>query len=194
MTAYELYLLLHVTAAIAWVGAAFLMVVLMTRASCAHASSRAVALAGDSEWLGLRLYLPANAVVLVSALLLVREGPWTLDMLWIGLGIAGFALSFAIGATVFGPGWARVGKLAHDEGADSPSVRARLQRLIVVSWLDLGILLAVVFVMVVKPTGDERATVALALAIPVCVTAMGLLLLRTERRKRPEAPAAAGTR
>jgi hypothetical protein len=41
--------------------------------------------------------------------------------------------------------------LAEAEGSDSPVVREQMRRLLLVSRLDLGVLLGIVVVMVVKP-------------------------------------------
>src|SRR5262245_3628615 len=122
MAAYELYLLLHVVGAIVWVGAALLMALLGTRAILAAEPSRVTAFAGDSEWLGLRLFLPSNLVVLASGILLVQEGKWSYGPLWIKLGLIGLGISLVIGAAFFGPGWSSVGKLIDRAEADPIAV------------------------------------------------------------------------
>jgi hypothetical protein len=182
MTAYELYLVLHVVAATAWVGAAFVMVVLATRARAASDTARVTALAEDGAWLGPHVFLPANLLVLVSALLLVHEGRWSYDPLWIRLAAIGFAASFLTGALFFGPGFARVVKAPHD-----PRSRHELRRLLVVSWVDLGLLLAIVFLMTVKPAAGEWAALAVTAAIPLAVALLSLALVRPAA---PEAEAA----
>lgn len=192
MNAYELYLLLHVGGAAVWVGSAFLMVVLLTRAVHAGDAERTSALARDSEWLGLRLFLPANLVVLVSAILLVEDGGFGWGRLWIMLGIAGFAASLVLGIAVFAPGWKRVVGLVRTEGADAPAVRAWTRRLLLFSRFDVGLLLGVVVVMVAKPTADDAGALALAAAIPLAVGAVALALFRTESEpeERPATPEA----
>src|SRR5262245_34514769 len=181
MTRYELYLLLHVMAAIVWVGAAFTMAFLETRAQRAGSATRVVGLAREAAVLGPRVFLPANVIVLVSAVLLVREGPWGFDTLWIELGLAGFVVSFLMGALFFGPGWSRVGRVIEREGIASPEVPARIRRMLFGSWIDLGVLLAVVFVMTVKPANGETGALAIAAAIPVMCAGIALLLLRADR-------------
>jgi hypothetical protein len=172
---------LHLTGVVVWVGAAFLMTLLGTRASVARDPHRLVSFAGDAEWLGLRLYLPANALVLAAGFLLVEEGNWGYDRTWIELGLAGMALSFAIGAAFFGPGWPRVHRIADTAGEGSPAVRAAVLRLLLVSWLDLGVLLAVVFVMTIKPTGGDEAALAIAAVLPVVLAGIGAAFARAGR-------------
>lgn len=187
MTRYELYLFVHVVAAAVWVGAAFAMALLETRANVAGNPERVVALAREGAMLGPRLYLPANLLVLVSAVLLVGEANWGYGTLWIQLGYLGFVFSFIMGAAFFAPGWSRTGKLIEAEGVDSPNVGVRIRLMLVGSWIDLGVLLAVIFVMTTKPTGGDSGTVAVAGAIVVVCGALPFALLHARRGSAPGA-------
>jgi hypothetical protein len=191
MTAYELYLVFHVAGAIVWVGSGFLMVLLGTRSALSRAREDMLSFARNSEWLGLRLYLPSNAIVLATAFLLVEKGSWGYDAFWIKVGLAGFAASFLIGAVFFGPGWARMRKLG-EEGAEGFSAAdRRMRQLLLMSWIDLGILLAVVFAMTLRPAEDDAAKVAVTVLIPVVATAIGYLYYLAEGRKPIRASASA---
>lgn len=185
VTAYELYLLLHIASAIVWMGAAFVLVLLVTRASSARDAERVIVLVEDGEWLGMRVFLPANLVVLGSALLLVHEGHWGYSQLWIRLGIAGFAISFLSGALFFSPGWARVLRTAAAQRASAPAVRTRVRRMLVGAWLDVGLLLGIVFVMTVKPTAGEQAALAVAASIPAAFALLAFALVQPLRVARP---------
>src|SRR5262245_34509643 len=110
MAAYQLYLVLHIVGAIVWIGAGFALTLLATRAISARDLDRVLGFVRDADWLGLRLFLPANLIVLVSAVLLVREGGWGFGPLWIRLGLIGFAVSFLAGVVFFAPGWSRAGR------------------------------------------------------------------------------------
>jgi hypothetical protein len=177
MSAYELYLFLHITAAIVWIGAGVALTLLATRATVARDLDRMLAFARDAEWLGLRLFLPANLVVLVSAVLLVRDGDWGLGPLWIRLGIVGFAVSFLAGTLFFSPGWSRARRGARSAG----SVEAAVRLLLFGCWLDVGWLLAVVYVMTVKPEGNEWTALGVAGAIPAAFALAAFALLRRPR-------------
>ena len=186
MTKYELYLAVHLGTAAVWIGAGFLQVLLGARATLARDPARAIAYAHDSEWLGLRLFLPANLVVAAFGFLLAAEG-WDYDQLWIQLGLAGFTLSFLTGSAVFGPGWTKIGKLAASDGVDSPVVHARIRRLVTIAFFDLGVLLAVLFEMTVKPTADDQGALAVTAAIPAAFAVLGILLNRFAQARSPEA-------
>ena len=190
MTGHQIYLLLHVLGAIFWVGTGVGMAVLAGRVAAAGVPERMLEFARDSEWLGLRVFLPSNLLVLASGVLLVHEDAWGYDPLWIRLGVADFALSFVTGAAVFGPQWPRLVELAETEGIAAPQARQRLRRLLFASYVDLGVLLAVVTAMTLKPGPSDRAALALVAALPVAGAVAGLLVARLATG-RIRAPAAA---
>lgn len=193
MTRYELYLFVHVGAVAVWVGAGFAMALLETRASLAGSAVRVVALAREGASLGPRLYLPANLLVLVSAVLLVEDGSWGYGALWIQLGFAGFALSFLLGALVFAPGWPRLVRLAESEGVGSPGIRPLVGRLLVGSWIDVGVLLGVIFVMASKPGADDAGALVATAAIVVACVAVPFALLRAGEARAPGTDVPVGT-
>ena len=190
MTAHQVYLLLHVLAAILWVGTGLGMAVLGGRVAAAGVPERMLEFARDSEWFGLRVFLPANLLVLASGVLLVHEDGWGYSPLWIRLGLAGFALSFVMGAALFGPHWPRLVALAEAEGIGAPAAQGRLRRLLFASYVDVGVLLGVVAAMTLKPGPSDRAVLAVVAALPVAGGVAGLLLARLATA-RMRAPAAA---
>jgi hypothetical protein len=176
LTRSDLYLGLHVLAATAWIGAAFLMAVLGARLATSPDPQPALGYVSDSEWLGLRLFLPASAATLVSGVLLVRTSPWGFDTLWVQLGLAAFVASTVIGMLVFGPGWSNVGAVARSAGPDVERVRERIDLLLLVGWVDVGIVAGAVWVMSVKPARGDAAALAIAAAIPTAAAAVGFAL------------------
>ena len=192
MSAYQLYLFVHVAAAIVWVGAAALQAMLGARAVREGNPARTLAFAGDAEWTGLRLYLPANLLVLVSGLFLVHEGGWGYGTVWIDVGLAGWALSFATGAALLGPGWGRIARIEDPEGAGAAPLGHAVRRLVLVTFVDLAVLSAVVFAMAVKPT-DGGTEVAVGAGVVPTVLALGSWALRPAGRHVRPAPPDAGT-
>lgn len=173
---------MHVLSATVWIGAAFLMALLGARLARAADPQRLLGYAGDSEWLGLRLFLPASAATLVSGLLLVRASPWDFGALWVQLGLAAFAASTVLGLAVFGPGWARVGAGARSAGPDVERVRERIDLLLLVGWVDVGIVAGAVWVMSVKPARGDAGALAIAAAILAAASAAGFALRRRQAR------------
>jgi uncharacterized membrane protein len=100
---YELLVFLHVSSAIVWLGAGPLMSVLELEASRSGDPAAMARLGGNNEWLAPRLFIPASLLTLLFGILLVADGPWTIGTLWIDLGLAGYALTFATGVGVLKP-------------------------------------------------------------------------------------------
>ena len=48
----------------------------------------------DVAWLAPRLFIPASLSAMILGILLVIDGPWSFDQLWISLALAGWAASF----------------------------------------------------------------------------------------------------
>jgi hypothetical protein len=132
-------------------------------------------------------------LVLAFGLLLVEEGNWGYDPLWIKLAFGGLAASFLIGAFVFGPGWTRLTKRAEAEGGASEAVLASVRRLVLVGYLDLGILAGTVFSMTVKPTADDAGALVVTAGLVAVSAAAGLVLYGAAARKHVAAVASLGS-
>lgn len=145
--------------------------------------------ARDAEWVGMRLFTPASLLALAFGFLLVQEGPWSYDELWIDLGLAGFAITFLLGFFFLGPESGRLAKLIDAEGPGSPNVRARIRRILFVSRLDLGSLYAIVWIMAVKPSAGDEGALAVAAAIPAVAAVLAYLLYQADGRRPAEVPA-----
>ena len=159
------------------------MAVLGARLAATADPQRVVGYVSESEWLGLRLFLPASMATLFSGVLLVRTSPWGFDTLWVQLGLAAFVTSTVIGMLVFGPGWSKVGAVARSAGPDVEQVRERIDLLLLVGWVDVGIVAGAVWVMSVKPARGDAAALAIAAAIPAAACAVGFAL--RSRQTRP---------
>ena len=168
MTRYDFLQFLHVTAAIIWVGAVFTIFMLTLKAERSDDPMEAGRLAEIGKWLTPRLFIPVSVSVLVLGLLLVWDGPWTFDMLWIDIGLAGYAVSFLTGILFLDPEGKRIDAAVREEGPASPRAARYIRRITIVSRIEMAILFAVVADMVIKPTGDDGGVLvggAVALAV-----------------------------
>jgi uncharacterized membrane protein len=175
MSWYEFLLFVHVAAAAVWVGGAAIIQFFGLRAMRAPNPMRLVDLAGDIEWIGQRVLVPASAVAVVSGVLLVIDSDvWGFGDDWIVIGIILFAITFLAGALFFGPEAGRLGKLAEAEGPTSAAVLAKLQRLLALTRADLMLLFLIIFDMSVKPSwGDGSLWIAV-----LAFAALAALLVR----------------
>jgi uncharacterized membrane protein len=148
---YELLKFVHVGAAIVWVGGAAILQFFALRTIASGDPLRLVAFTRDAEWIGNRVLLPSALVVIALGFLLVWDGPYELSMTWIWLALVLFALSFLLGLFVLTPESKRIGNQIEAEGPESPAVQDRIKRILNIGRIDLLLLFAIVFLMVVKP-------------------------------------------
>ena len=131
MSWYEFLLFAHVLMAALWVGGSTMIQLFALRGMRATDPNRMADFAGDVELIGTRYLVPVSLLAVVSGVLLVTDSEfWGFDDDWIVLGLILFAVTFLAGALYFGPEAGRVQKLIEAQGAESPEVQARLQRLL----------------------------------------------------------------
>lgn len=178
---YEVLLFLHIAAAIVWLGGAMVIQYFAFRAERADDALEMHRVASDAEWLAMRLFVPASLAVLAFGILLVLDGPWDFDQLWIVLGLVGSAFSFLLGTLFLSPESGRIAKLIEAHGPAHEAVTSRISRILALSRFELAILFAVVLDMAMKPTADDGWFWVLAAAI---ILAGGALALQSYRRPR----------
>jgi uncharacterized membrane protein len=151
MSTYEVFLAVHILAAVIWVGGAFVIQLLAFRILREADPERMAGFSRDTEWVGMRFFLPASLTLLVFGFLLVNEGGWSLSDAWLGFALLVIAASIVTGAGFLGPEAGRLARAIDQHGAGSPEVRARLTRILLVSRIELVFLVLVVVDMVAKP-------------------------------------------
>jgi uncharacterized membrane protein len=154
MDTYETYKLIHVLAAIVWVGGATVTQILALRMSAAAKAGnpgRLESFAGDVEWVGTRVFIPASLLLLVFGHLTAAEADIGFDVTWVWAGQLIWLASFVAGVTFFGPESGRIRKLIAADGWSSDVVQRRYARLIVGTRVELALLVAAVVLMVTKP-------------------------------------------
>ena len=148
---YEFLKFAHITFAAVWVGTDATIQAFAFRAFAAG-PQRTAELMSDVEWIGTRLLVPSSLAVLGFGVWLVIDQPaWEFSQFWISAGLAVFAASFIAGAAFLGPESGRLAKLTAEKGAEDPDVQRRIRRVVMVSRIELVLLIAIVFDMVVKP-------------------------------------------
>lgn len=151
-TYYDTLKFLHVLAAITWVGAGIYAQVLVTSIKRENDPARLAMAARDVARQGQRLITPAAVSVLVFGVWLVAADPYlNFTTTWIAIGLLGFVITLITGAGFLGPESARLGKLSAERDPSDPEIQRRIQRIFLVSRIDLIVLIAVVADMVFKP-------------------------------------------
>jgi uncharacterized membrane protein len=149
---YNLLLFIHIGAAITWVGGAILLNIQAFRIMSTGDPLRIAHLAGDAEFFGTRVFMPAALVVVVAGVSLVLNGGWGFGHLWVILALLAFAYSFITGAFYLGPQSGRIKKgIERQGGSAEGDVADMIKKVLTVSRIELGILIVIVFLMVFKP-------------------------------------------
>ncbi len=178
MTTYELLTFLHITSAIVWLGAGFVLTLLILGAEREGDIAREAGYHRDIPWLAPRLFIPASFATLVFGVLLVIDGSWTFDQLWVTLGLVGWLVSWGMGFFYFRTEGERIGAMAAERGPADPEVRERIRRLNVLDRVQVLILFAVVADMVLKPTGDDGGLLIVGALVIVAALAATVASIR----------------
>jgi uncharacterized membrane protein len=149
MTWYELFLFLHISMAIIWVGGGFFLQMLALRIIGTDDQARIAAFAGDIEVLGMRIFTPSSVVLLLTGIGLVLRGNWEWSEPFISAGLLVWLVSFVAGVAYLGPTFGRIKVEMHHGGA-TPRAQQLIANVLRYSRIELVLLWIVVFMMVVK--------------------------------------------
>jgi uncharacterized membrane protein len=149
MTWRELWLFLHVTGAMVWIGGAVAVQVFGILTKRATDPAKTAFFAGNVSFSVMRVFLPAALVVLVSGIGLKVEGHWDWGEPFIVYGLVFWALVSLVAFGYLGGAIGRAGAQLASEGP-SPALGLRLRNLVWLSRVLLLALLTIVFMMTVK--------------------------------------------
>jgi len=177
MTYYEVLLFVHLLGVAVWFGTGFALLLLGNRFDRGGDNAGLRSLFGQSEWLATRVFIPVSLLVVIAGILLVVEGPWSFDQLWVLLGLAGFAATFLTGLLMIKPASERIATDLDREGM-TPAIASAIGRLFTLMRIDYTVIGLVIADMTLKPTGDDVFTLLLMAVVLVVVVA---LVLRSTR-------------
>ena len=151
MSGYELWLFVHISAAIVWIGGATVAQVFGILAKRSGDPAQGAAFGQAMAFIGPKVFAPAALVVLVSGAFLHRG--WELGLeraVRLARRIVGWAI---VAFTAFAYLTRAMGRLGARMAAEGPSpeLGAEMGRLVLVARVLILVLFAIVFVMVVKP-------------------------------------------
>jgi uncharacterized membrane protein len=148
---YNFLKFLHVVSVILWVGGMFMLLLLNRRLVRLGQPEVVRALGQQSGAVSMLVFMPAVLVAVVTGIGMVQVGNLRFGSTWVMWGIIGAIASFIIGGVLTG-GAAR--KLARQQAAgeiDAAGAAAVQRRMLMFAFLNLAILLSIVWAMVVKP-------------------------------------------
>jgi uncharacterized membrane protein len=147
---YQLLLYVHVVCAVIWVGGAFYAQILAVRVSRSADPAELPRLARHIEFIGSRIFVPAALLLFVAGVAMTLQA-WSFGRTWIALAVVLWILSALAGAVYLGPRAKRVAALFDAEGPASSAGRDLLDRMFLVSRLELLSFAVIIALMVVKP-------------------------------------------
>lgn len=148
---YELLLWLHITTAVLWAGGNAFLNLQAIRVRTSGNSQELDATIRTAAWFGNRYFAPLSLLTLAFGAWLINETGWTFEDTWIVVSMVGWTASFLLGAAYFGPESNRIVRIFDERGANDAEGRGRAIRLLNIALVDAVILLAIVFLMSVKP-------------------------------------------
>jgi uncharacterized membrane protein len=187
MTWYTFFKSVHVFGAAVWFGGALMIQAFAFRILRTGDAQRQAEFAKDSEVVGMRVFMPATWLLLLSAVGMMVNFHWPWGQNWVVFGLIAWAASFLVGAGFLGPEGGRIAAVIEREGPASPDAQRRIRRILLISRCELVVLLAVIVNMVVKPVGNVGWFWGLLVAMVVGIAAV-LAASRTGTDQTP-APA-----
>jgi uncharacterized membrane protein len=151
-SSYQVYLTLHIVAAVVWVGGDITLTTLGIVFERKGDGEALAQLGKMGAWIGTRVYTPTLFALFALGVVLVEKGNWGWGTFWIDFAIVGWAIATIVGVGFVGPELGRIDKAAAEHGPTSPEVGRRVKRLFTVFRFDTALLVLIVIAMVAKPT------------------------------------------
>jgi uncharacterized membrane protein len=148
---YFVFKMLHVGAAVVWVGGGLFITIIAVLAELADDDDQLLQIGHWAEHVAGRLFPLMSFVVLGFGIAMTANGNIGYNQFWIIFGLIAWALSAATGILFLGPESKRLNKAAQAHGPKSPEVQARLRRILLVVRADVALMFLIVFDMVAKP-------------------------------------------
>jgi hypothetical protein len=162
--------LLHIVFATFWIGGGMAMILLGIAAAIARDDDRLIHVVQQVVFLAERMFIPSSVLTVIFGATMA----WMIQgfgELWIILGLAGFAATFCTGVFLIKPASDRVAAMVAKDGR-TPAAAAICRHILRISIFDYVMILLVVVVMVLKPTGDDT----ILLGVMAAILAIGALL------------------
>jgi len=147
---YQTWKALHVLFAIVWIGGALMIQLFSFRVLREDDAGRIGQFAADVEFIGMRTFVPSSLLLVVLGFVLMHQGHWQWHF-WVVFALVVWALSFLSGALYLGPASGKIGKLIAERGTVDAEIKARIERLLFHSRVELVLIALVAMDMVLKP-------------------------------------------
>lgn len=142
----------HIAGAVVWVGGGIVLSVIAGRVRRNGDATLLAEFAHTLSYIGLRVFMPAVVVVLVTGVWLVSsEASGDFAALWVELALAAFAVAFVLGAVYLSRSAIRLERVMSQPAPDLAAARDALDRWILGYRAVLAVLVFALWDMVFKP-------------------------------------------
>jgi hypothetical protein len=149
---YQIYLAIHVIAAVIWVGGDVTLTTLGVVFERRHEGETLAALGRMGAWIGTRVYTPTLFVVIGFGIALMHErSDFHYGQFWVVFGLIGWAIAATVGIGFVGPELGRIDEAARTHGPESEEVAQRVKRLFMIFRFDTALLALIILDMSAKP-------------------------------------------
>ena len=150
-TWYFVFKMLHVGAAVLWVGGGLFIAICAILAELANDDDQLLEIGRLADQVASKVFPLMSFVVLGFGFAMTANGNVGYEQFWIIFGLAAWAASAATGILFLTPETKRLTSAMAARGPTDPEVQARLRRILLVLRVDIAVMLLIVFDMVVKP-------------------------------------------
>jgi uncharacterized membrane protein len=148
---YFVFKMLHVGAAVVWVGGGLFITIIAVLAELANDDDQLLQIGHWAETVAGRVFPVTSFIVLGFGVAMTMNFNIPYNQFWLIFGLVAWALSAGTGILFLGPEAKRLNKAAAAHGPQSPEVQARLRRILLVVRVDVALMFLIVFDMVAKP-------------------------------------------
>lgn len=148
---YFVFKMLHVGAAVVWVGGGLFITIIAVLAELANDDDQLLQIGHWAETVAGRVFPVMLFIVLGFGIAMTTNFNIPYNQFWLIFGLVAWALSAGTGILFLGPEAKRLNKAAAEHGPQSPEVQARLRRILLVVRVDVALMFLIVFDMVAKP-------------------------------------------
>lgn len=147
---YQVLVFIHIVAGVIWVGGAFFAQLLAIRTMRSEDPNDMVKIGKTIDYLGQRVFLPASIVLFIAGAIMVAQ-QYSFGQLWVSAAMGLWIVSALSGSLYLGPRTKKAAQLFESEGPTSAGARTLMDRVFLVSRLELVSFAIILALMVFKP-------------------------------------------
>ncbi len=150
-TWYFVFKMIHVGAAVLWVGGGLFIAICAVLAELANDDDQLLEIGRLADEVASKVFPLMSFVVLGFGFAMTANGDIGYNQFWIIFGLIAWAASAATGILFLTQETKRLTTAMRERGPTDPEVQARLRRILLVLRMDVALMFLIVFDMVVKP-------------------------------------------